>query len=117
MSCLSDHCVCNCRCCLPGGVWLLLAGTLAGAPAAYFSTPFDMIKTRAQAEVGLHHQSHHHPAPAPGAAQCLEEIVAEGGWGALFTGGVARVVRSAPQFGVTLFVYDQLNTWVQQALL
>lgn len=93
-----------------GGLWLLLSGTLAGAPAAYLATPLDMLKTRQQADST-------DPTIQPvGFRQCLDEVLAEGGWQALFTGAGARVARSAPQFGVTLFVYDQLNGWVQDII-
>ena len=95
-----------------GGVWLLIAATLAGGPAAYLSTPLDMIKTRQQAAAA----SASPGSEPPSAKHCLDEILAESGWRGLFTGGAARVIRSAPQFGVTLTVYDQLNSAVQQLL-
>lgn len=36
----------------------------------------------------------------------------EEGVAALFKGGVARVFRSSPQFGMTLFAYEQLQNSV-----
>lgn len=92
--------------CLAGPLWLLLAGTLAGAPAAYLSTPMDMVKTRLQDLTVSGAEQAMNPI------DCAKEIVREEGWQTLFTGGVARVARSAPQFGVTLLVYDTLNTWI-----
>jgi len=89
-----------------GPLWLLLAGTLAGAPAAYLSTPMDMVKTRLQDLTVSGAEQAMNPI------DCVKEIVREEGWQTLFTGGVARVARSAPQFGVTLLVYDSLNTWI-----
>lgn len=38
------------------------------------------------------------------------KISSEEGARALFKGGIARVVRSSPQFGVTLVAYETLQT-------
>lgn len=38
------------------------------------------------------------------------KISTEEGARALFKGGIARVVRSSPQFGVTLVAYETLQT-------
>ena len=114
----------------PGSIELALAlglaGLLAAAPAAALSTPFDVVKTRVQAAK---------PAPAaadPGedarrhlgspAASLHEElpplepplaaaaaIIREEGPAALFSGWLERVLRSAPQFAVTLSVADLLK--------
>ena len=52
--------------------------------------------------------------PTPGeevpknALECAKRIVEEEGMGALFQGGTARVLRMAPQFGITLMIYDHL---------
>lgn len=89
-----------------GPLWLLLAGTLAGAPAAYFSTPMDMVKTRVQDLTTSGGEQEANPL------ECLKGILKQEGWRALFTGGWARMARSAPQFGVTLLVYDSLNSWL-----
>jgi solute carrier family 25 aspartate/glutamate transporter 12/13 len=44
-----------------------------------------------------------------GIVDATRKIVAEEGVRALFKGGVARVMRSSPQFGVTLFAYEKLH--------
>lgn len=84
--------------------WVWLAGTAAGIPAAFLTTPIDVIKTRVQ-------------APRPGssaehltARQHLTQLLEEpGGWHRLLAGAGPRVLRSAPQFGVTLVVYEMIN--------
>ena len=79
---------------------LLVAGFVAGCPAAYLVTPMDVVKTRLQVD----------GAEDVGIPDMLRTICDNEGPGALFKGGVERVGRSAPQFAVTLFVFDTLNT-------
>jgi len=88
---------------------LLLAGAIAGMPAAYFSTPADVIKTRLQAQL-----LHPKPGQAPykGLVDCAKTIYRVEGFRAFFKGGPARVLRSSPQFGVTLMVYELLQRWL-----
>jgi solute carrier family 25 aspartate/glutamate transporter 12/13 len=79
---------------------LLAAGGLAGMPAAFLTTPCDVIKTRLQV------------VAKPGETQyrgiyhALKTIVVEESWRSLFKGGAARVLRSSPQFGFTLAAYE-----------
>ncbi|ODQ50750.1 mitochondrial carrier [Saitoella complicata NRRL Y-17804] len=82
---------------------LLMAGAIAGMPAAYLTTPADVIKTRLQAESRkgqTHYRNIHHAATT---------IVREEGFKALFKGGPARILRSSPQFGCTLAAYEFLQ--------
>ena len=73
---------------------LQTAAAIAGMPAAYLTTPADCVKTRLQAErrAGVTHYK--------GLFDALVTIPKEEGFRALFKGGVARVIRSSPQFGV-----------------
>lgn len=81
--------------------WELLAsGALAGMPAAYFTTPSDVIKTRLQVETQAGDVAY------KGIRDAFTRIVKEEGVGALFKGGFARVCRSSPQFGFTLAAYE-----------
>ena len=75
-------------------------------PAAYFATPADVIKTRLQAQL-----LHPKPGQAPykGLVDCAKTIYRVEGFRAFFKGGPARVLRSSPQFGVTLMVYELLQ--------
>lgn len=82
---------------------LLVAGAVAGMPAAYFTTPADVIKTRLQVEARkgqTHYRNIVHAAVT---------IMREEGVRAFFKGGPARVMRSSPQFGCTLAAYEFLQ--------
>ncbi|KAG0332141.1 mitochondrial aspartate-glutamate transporter agc1 [Podila horticola] len=82
---------------------LLMAGAIAGMPAAYFTTPADVIKTRLQVEAKKGQSSYH------GIADAARKIYKEEGFRAFFKGGPARIFRSSPQFGTTLMVYEMLQ--------
>lgn len=83
---------------------LLTAGAIAGMPAAYFTTPCDVIKTRLQVEARKG-QTHYR-----GLVHCASTILKEEGFKAFFKGGPARIMRSSPQFGCTLAAYELLKT-------
>jgi len=82
---------------------LLVAGAIAGMPAASLVTPADVIKTRLQV-VPREGQTTYN-----GIMDAYRKILAEEGWTALWKGAGARMCRSSPQFGVTLLVYELLQ--------
>ncbi|KAJ3089654.1 mitochondrial aspartate-glutamate transporter agc1, partial [Quaeritorhiza haematococci] len=82
---------------------LLVAGALAGMPAAYFVTPADVIKTRLQVAARKGETTY------TGMTDAFVKIMREEGPRAFFKGGPARVLRSSPQFGVTLLAYEVLH--------
>ncbi|RKP14113.1 mitochondrial carrier domain-containing protein [Piptocephalis cylindrospora] len=82
---------------------LLTAGAIAGMPAAYLTTPADVIKTRLQVKARKGQTSY------TGILDAARKIRQEEGIRALFKGGPARVLRSSPQFGTTLMVYELLK--------
>ncbi|KAL7665329.1 EF-hand domain-containing protein [[Candida] zeylanoides] len=82
---------------------LLIAGALAGAPAAFFTTPADVIKTRLQVESKKGETKYH------GISHAARVILKEEGFSAFFKGSLARVFRSSPQFGFTLASYELLQ--------
>ncbi|KAF9427157.1 mitochondrial aspartate-glutamate transporter agc1 [Podila epigama] len=82
---------------------LLMAGAIAGMPAAYFTTPADVIKTRLQVEAKKGQSTY------SGITDAARKIYAEEGFRAFFKGGPARIFRSSPQFGTTLMVYEMLQ--------
>ncbi|XP_038653464.1 calcium-binding mitochondrial carrier protein Aralar2 isoform X2 [Scyliorhinus canicula] len=82
---------------------LLLSGALAGMPAASLVTPADVIKTRLQVAAREGQTKY------AGLVDCFWKILRQEGPGAFWKGVAARVLRSSPQFGVTLFTYEILQ--------
>ncbi|XP_011335783.1 calcium-binding mitochondrial carrier protein Aralar1 isoform X5 [Ooceraea biroi] len=82
---------------------LLVSGAIAGVPAAALVTPADVIKTRLQV-VAREGQTTY-----TGLLDCAKKIYREEGARAFWKGATARVFRSSPQFGVTLFTYELLQ--------
>ena len=87
-----------------GVIQLLTAGAIAGMPAAYLTTPCDVIKTRLQVE------ARKGEAQYTGLRHAAKTIWKEEGFTAFFKGGPARIFRSSPQFGFTLAAYEVLQT-------
>eukprot|EP00980_Cylindrotheca_fusiformis_P008947 scaffold1909_cov130-Cylindrotheca_fusiformis.AAC.14 len=89
---------------------ILLAGTLAGIPASFLTTPADLIKTRLQVL----------PRPGEvmynGIGDCFRKVYEKEGPTAFFKGSVFRVCRIAPQFGISLLGYEKLSQLVGQGL-
>ena len=103
----------------------LVSASLAAGPAAMLSTPADVIKTRiqqARQENGKSNNAMNGEDASSGAPKytSLEDsgmgffqvgsaIVKQEGFLVLSSGWLERVVRSTPQFGVTLALFDVLN--------
>ena len=87
-----------------GVLQLLTAGAIAGMPAAYLTTPADVVKTRLQVEARKGEATYN------GLVDCARKVYREEGFRAFFKGGPARILRSSPQFGFTLAAYEVLST-------
>ncbi|TFK30949.1 mitochondrial carrier [Coprinopsis marcescibilis] len=81
----------------------LAAAAIAGMPAAYLTTPADVVKTRLQVEARQGQTRYN------GLTDAFAKIYKEEGFKALFKGGPARIIRSSPQFGFTLLGYETLK--------
>ncbi|XP_070702985.1 electrogenic aspartate/glutamate antiporter SLC25A13, mitochondrial [Pempheris klunzingeri] len=88
-----------------GPAKMLFAGALAGMPAASLVTPADVIKTRLQVAARAGQTTY------SGLMDCFWKILREEGPRAFWKGAGARVLRSSPQFGVTLVTYELLQRW------
>ncbi|KAM9487290.1 electrogenic aspartate/glutamate antiporter SLC25A12, mitochondrial-like [Clarias gariepinus] len=88
-----------------GAIQLLIAGAIAGVPAASLVTPADVIKTRLQVAARAGQTTYN------GVIDCSKKIFREEGFKAFWKGAGARVCRSSPQFGVTLVTYELLQRW------
>ncbi|KAI0785337.1 mitochondrial carrier [Irpex lacteus] len=84
----------------------LASAAIAGMPAAYFTTPADVVKTRLQTEAKTG-QTHY-----KGMGDAFRKIYREEGFKAFFKGGPARIIRSSPQFGFTLVAYEYLHKFL-----
>ncbi|KAJ3030034.1 UNVERIFIED_CONTAM: mitochondrial aspartate-glutamate transporter agc1 [Siphonaria sp. JEL0065] len=90
---------------------LLVSGAIAGIPAAYLVTPADVIKTRLQVAARSGETTYN------GLFDAGRKIMAEEGPKAFFKGGVARVLRSSPQFGVTLASFELIQQFMSRVLI
>ena len=81
---------------------LLLAGTIAGVPAALITTPADVVKSRLQSIARPGETSY------AGIRDCATKMYRQEGIAAFFQGSSMRVLRLAPQFGISLLVYESL---------
>ncbi|EDO42462.1 predicted protein [Nematostella vectensis] len=86
-----------------GALGLFGSAMLAGVPAAALVTPADVIKTRLQVKARQGQQTYR------GVMDAFSKILKEEGGIALWKGSLARVLRSSPQFGVTLLTYELLQ--------
>lgn len=85
---------------------LISAASIAGIPAAFLTTPADVIKTRLQVE------ARKGQATYKGITDCFFQILKTESPTALFKGSLARVLRSSPQFGATLVTYEYLKAMI-----
>lgn len=68
------------------------------------TTPADVVKTRLQSEARKGETNY------KGVMDAFRKIATEEGSRALYKGGLARVLRSSPQFGVVSARADRLNS-------
>ncbi|XP_063696419.1 mitochondrial glutamate carrier 1-like isoform X2 [Culicoides brevitarsis] len=80
--------------------WSFLSGCSAGAFAALFVNPFDVIKTRLQALKKAEGE-----LVFNGVADCIKKTLKNEGPTAFYKGGLCRMIVIAPLFGIAQMVY------------
>lgn len=81
----------------------ILSYIMLGMFAASSTTPADVIKTRLQVEARKGESTY------TGIIDCFWKVLRQEGITALFKGVTPRIVRSSPQFGITLLSYELLQ--------
>jgi solute carrier family 25 (mitochondrial aspartate/glutamate transporter), member 12/13 len=79
---------------------IFYAGTIAGIPASLLTTPADVVKCRLQSLPRPGEQSY------TGIRDCVTKIYHQEGLSAFFQGSLMRILRIAPQFGLSLMIYE-----------
>lgn len=85
----------------------ILVGSIAGVAAAGTTTPMDVVKTRLQVKTVPGELTYN------GIIDCYQKIIKHEGPKSLFKGIIPRVLRSSPQFGVTLYFYEMFKKRLQ----
>ncbi len=82
---------------------IFYAGTIAGIPASLLTTPADVVKCRLQSITRPGETSY------SGIKDCVTKMYLNEGISAFFQGSLMRVLRIAPQFGLSLLLYENLT--------
>lgn len=84
-----------------------VSGSTSGVLAAIVTQPFDLIKTRLQAEA-------QHKGARLNTMQVLRDIVAKDGTPGLFRGLSPRVAKVAPACGIMIASFEFVGRWLQE---
>jgi solute carrier family 25 (mitochondrial aspartate/glutamate transporter), member 12/13 len=82
---------------------IFYAGTIAGIPASLLTTPADVVKCRLQSITRPGETSY------SGIRDCVTKMYQNEGIFSFFQGSLMRVLRIAPQFGLSLLLYENLT--------
>ncbi len=83
---------------------MLAVGGLAGASGALFSTPFDVVKTRMQTQVGL--------AAQRSLAQTFKQVLVQEGVAGLYRGVLPRILIYLSQGAIFFTSYEVIQNLV-----
>jgi solute carrier family 25 aspartate/glutamate transporter 12/13 len=75
-----------------------IASSLAAIPAAYLVTPADVIKTKLQTKSNNYLSI----------LDCIKKTYYNDGFKGFWRGGLWRILKSSPQFGITLYIYEKI---------
>ena len=84
-----------------------LSGSSSGILAAIVTQPFDLIKTRLQAEA-------QHNKKQSNTLQIWRQIVARDGTSGLFRGLSPRVAKVAPACGIMIGSFEFIGRWLEE---
>lgn len=91
----------------PGFAASFSSGAVSGAMAALLTTPFDVIKTHRQMELGeLVFRNPSAVKKLPFTFSLMFQLYRESGWRSLFAGVSARVMKVAPACAVMISTYE-----------
>ena len=88
---------------------MLVASALSVVPAAFLTTPMDVIKTRIQATpITTDNWKLNKQLKYRNIAECIAKIYKKEGMKAFFKGSALRVIYWVPQFTVSLLAYETI---------
>uniref|UniRef100_A0A8D8WPA8 Solute carrier family 25 member 40 n=1 Tax=Cacopsylla melanoneura TaxID=428564 RepID=A0A8D8WPA8_9HEMI len=90
----------------PSLVHNFLFGSLAGGLAAFVTTPFDIVKTLRQIQVAENEIMRSPPTRSQSTRRILNQLLADKGYRALFTGLAPRLIKVAPSCAIMITSYE-----------
>lgn len=99
----------------PGFMASFSSGVLSGAFAALITTPFDVVKTHRQMELGeLVFKDGSSVKKLPFTFSLMFQLYRESGWRSLFAGVSARVMKVAPACAVMISTYEYSKSFFRR---
>ncbi|XP_043262162.1 solute carrier family 25 member 40-like isoform X1 [Colletes gigas] len=91
----------------------LAAGAMAGSMAAFFTIPFDVVKTHTQIEMGEKEIYSDKPGHSGGTWNTIRKIYCQNGVRGLFTGLIPRIVKVAPACAIMIATFEHGKRFFQ----
>jgi solute carrier family 25 (mitochondrial 2-oxodicarboxylate transporter), member 21 len=85
-----------------------ISGAVAGTVATTTNTPFDVVKSRIQNQIGSANPKYVWSIPSIGT------VFKEEGLRALYKGYAARLYRLGPGGGIMIVAFDQISEWLKK---
>ena len=85
-----------------------ISGAIAGTVATTTNTPFDVVKSRIQNQIGKENPKYVWSIPSIGT------VLKEEGVRALYKGYAARLYRLGPGGGIMIVAFDQISEWLKK---
>jgi solute carrier family 25 aspartate/glutamate transporter 12/13 len=84
------------------------SGMISAIPASYLVTPVDVIKTRYQTQLPNTKLTYNN------ISDCIYKTYIAEGFKAFWKGGIYRICKCSPQFGITLWCYENLLNFLKK---